>query len=95
MKGESPQMNERERMLREIQELEFTAIDLQLFLDTHPDDRRALADYISVSQALKTARERYERAYGPLVGFGFGLEELNQGYRWLDYWPWEDLGGNN
>ncbi len=84
-------MNDRERMLREIQELEFTAIDLQLFLDTHPDNKRALADYIAISAELREAKERYERAYGPLIGYGFGMEDLEHGYRWINYWPWEDL----
>ena len=88
-------MNDRERMLRTIQELEFTAIDLQLFLDTHPENRRALADFINISRQLQEAKGQYERAYGPLIGFGYGLEELECGYRWLDYWPWEDLGGRN
>ena len=37
-----PAMNRDELMLR-IQALEFTAVDLNLYLDTHPCDARALA----------------------------------------------------
>lgn len=32
---------QKEALLREIQELQFTTVELQLFLDTHPDDQRA------------------------------------------------------
>ena len=44
-------MNCDELMLR-IQALEFTAVDLNLYLDTHPCDARALADYNQVVAAL-------------------------------------------
>ena len=32
-------------LLKELQALEFTALDFGLYLDTHPGDQRALADY--------------------------------------------------
>lgn len=88
-------MSVRDRMLRNIQELQFTAVDLQLFLDTHPDDANAFREFVQTSKRLKDATEEYEGIYGPLIGYGQGRVELEQGYLWLNDFPWEDLGGND
>ena len=75
-------------LLRTVQELEFTAIDLNLYLDTHPEDQQALAHYNAVTQQLQAARAQYEQCYGPLVAAGYGCS----GYPWKwieDPWPWE------
>ncbi|MDI3281449.1 MAG: spore coat protein CotJB [Bacillota bacterium] len=75
-------------LLRRIQALEFTAIDLNLFLDTHPRERRALEDYNRVVRELAAAKREYEEAYGPLVNFGHAPSP--DGWRWIDEpWPWE------
>ena len=80
--------NKRFGLLREIQELEFTAIELNLFLDTHPEEQQALRDYIQVAQRLDRAVAQYERAYGPLFNFGFSPSEYP--WRWIEEpWPWE------
>ncbi|HAV21704.1 MAG: spore coat protein CotJB [Bacillota bacterium] len=82
-------MNKRQSALLRIMELEFAAIELNLFLDTHPEDRCALADFEKVSQELMKAKTEFEARYGPLMNFGFGR---NQGdtWRWIESpWPWE------
>ncbi|MDD2431375.1 MAG: spore coat protein CotJB [Firmicutes bacterium] len=84
----------REALLREIQEIQFTTVELQLFLDTHPENRSALADYVEYSNKLHDLILQYSKLYGPLIGFGITSEELDKGYRWINSWPWEDLGGN-
>lgn len=84
---------QKEALLREIQELQFTTVELQLFLDTHPDDQRALADYVEYSKKLQELIAQYSKMYGPLIGYGVTSEELDKGYRWIDSWPWEGLGG--
>ena len=82
-------MNNRQSALLRIMELEFAAIDLNLFLDTHPDDRCALTDFAAVSQELMRAKSEFEARYGPLMNFGFGLNEGNI-WRWIESpWPWE------
>jgi spore coat protein JB len=76
--------------LRHLMELEFVAIELNLFLDTHPCDRRALQDFRAVSQELMMAKSAYEAEYGPLLNFGLGGTSSSPSWEWInDPWPWE------
>ena len=50
MRKEVDVMNSKEMLLRKIQAIHIMAVDLQLFLDTHPDNTHALADYKSVTK---------------------------------------------
>ncbi|MFZ5632853.1 MAG: spore coat protein CotJB [Bacillota bacterium] len=75
-------------LLRQIMELEFTAIELNLFLDTHPDDQEALRDLRMVNERLQSLTAEYERLRGPL--FPFSAEGARDHWRWIDEpWPWE------
>ncbi|MDD4334083.1 MAG: spore coat protein CotJB [Desulfotomaculaceae bacterium] len=81
-------MNERLVMLREIQELEFAAIELNLFLDTHPQERAALRDFYAVRNKLVEAVRRYEEIYGPLTVTG--CTPKTQQWPWIKGpWPWD------
>ena len=57
---------DRDMILRELMELDFMVVDLQLFLDTHPNDREALETYNSVIERANEFRRRYEAMCGPL-----------------------------
>lgn len=76
-------------LLSKIQELEFIALELNLYLDTHPCDEEALRDY---QQAVETAAKyvrKYEAEYGPLYNFGVS-HETSGSWRWINGpWPWE------
>ena len=50
----------RKELLQKIQMLDFNAVELNLFLDTHPDDQQAMQDYQYILQQAKQYRERYE-----------------------------------
>jgi len=79
---------ERVALLQAIQALEFAALDLNLYLDTHPWDQRALADYNCLVGRAEEARGRYEMKYGPLVVFGFSPSGYP--WRWIEEpWPWQ------
>ncbi len=79
---------EQKRLLRIIQALEFTAIDLTLYLDTHPADERALAEYNEVSRRLQEAMMDYQRRYGALKSYGHSPPQTR--WTWIDEpWPWE------
>jgi len=76
------------QMLLQIQELEFTAIDLNLYLDTHPDDQQALSLYNSIVPQLRKSIEAYEQHYGPLLNFGMAASQ--HPWQWINSpWPWE------
>ncbi|HHY47167.1 MAG TPA: spore coat protein CotJB [Firmicutes bacterium] len=81
-------MDPKHQALLRIMELEFTAIDLNLFLDTHPGDQRALGDYNATVQELMAAKMAYESRYGPILNYG--LSPSPQAWRWIEEpWPWE------
>ncbi|MEW5762192.1 MAG: spore coat protein CotJB [Bacillota bacterium] len=85
---EDIRLQERVRLLRAIQELEFAAVEWNLFLDTHPDNREALEAYNATVARLNELKREYEAAYGPLVHFG--LSPSAYPWRWTDGpWPWE------
>ncbi len=74
-------------LLKELQALEFSAYDFVLYLDTHPGDQRALAEYSRLMNESKHLRSIYNSQYGPLM-----LEDsVNQPcWRWIEEpWPWE------
>ncbi|WP_425059325.1 hypothetical protein SCACP_40090 [Sporomusa carbonis] len=76
-------------LLRKIQEMEFVAIELNLYLDTHPCDDDALNDFNCAVEMLKKYKEKYECEYGPLLNFGFGGLS-RQPWQWAQGpWPWE------
>jgi spore coat protein JB len=76
-------------MLQKVQEMEFVAVELNLYLDTHPCDPDALNDFICAAELLKAHKQDYEKAYGPLMNFGFG-EYPTGHWAWAEGpWPWE------
>lgn len=57
----------RKDLLRKIQEADFFALDLQLYLNTHPECERALALYSETVREAKALRKEYESVYGPIT----------------------------
>ncbi|NPV89380.1 MAG: spore coat protein CotJB [Firmicutes bacterium] len=79
---------DQKRELIAIMALEFTAVEFNLYLDTHPDDRKALNDFYSTNQQLKKLKRDYESKYGPLTVSG--RTPNKQAWKWIcDPWPWE------
>ena len=79
----------REELLQKLSELDFIAVDLGLFLNTHPNDADAIATYNQVITAADAVRMKYEEAYGPLCSFrSYALHAEN--WQWKDNpWPWQ------
>ena len=57
----------RKELLLKVQEADFFALDLQLYMNTHPNCARALALYTEAIQKAKELRNEYEKMYGPLT----------------------------
>ena len=77
--------------LCELMALDFAVKELNLYLDTHPQDQEALALYSSYLKLAREGREKYLAKYGPLTSEDLVMTD---GYAWInDPWPWE-LGGN-
>lgn len=74
--------------LKNISELGFACVDLNLYLDNHPEDKNAVCLYNSLSQQYKEAIRSYEKKFGPLLNFGHS--NFSCPSDWIDEpWPWQ------
>ena len=82
--------NERERMLYDIQETAFTAHELNLYLDTHPNDINTIKLYNEYNRKEKMLNDEYERKYGPIdLSDAEGLSMTP--WAWIkEPWPWNE-----
>lgn len=78
----------REEMLMQLKEYKFSIIELGLYLDTHPDDQKAICLHKEYANKYRKLADQYQKIYGPLTI----MFPCNK-WRWLEEpWPWE--GGN-
>lgn len=70
--------------------VQFSILDLRLYLDTHPEDLGAVKLYSVLEEKYCTLKEEYENKYGPLYN-----NSGAPGVQWLkNPWPWDYEGGN-
>lgn len=75
-------------LLKKISEIGFVAIELQLYLDTHPCDSDALNDYNCAVDLLRKYQLQYEEAFGSIMQIGH--RGFNGKWDWIDSpWPWQ------
>ena len=75
----------REELAMAIKAYQFAVTDISLYLDTHPDDEKALCLHRDYTRKLKDLRDKYQKVYGPLT-----IEYPCNKWRWLEEpWPWE------
>ena len=75
----------REEMLQEIRCNEFAITEISLYLDTHPEDEKALMLHRKYCTDLKDLKDKYQKVYGPLSIY----YPCNK-WRWIEEpWPWE------
>ncbi len=81
------------RLLQDISALDFAALELTLYLDTHPDDRGALRQRNAYLKRKEPLVRRYEERFGPLTG----VSRAEYPWRWIDEpWPWQlHCGGDS
>ena len=61
------QTSKRRCLLQQINEVSFAVNDILLYLDTHPDDEKALAFFEDVSDRRNQLLAEYAKDYGPLT----------------------------
>lgn len=83
--------NDREKKMLKVYEYCFALNDLNLYLDTHPDDLEAYRLFQKYVEEEKRAKKEYTEMYGPIV-----LTNSNySNYEWSkNPWPWDSMGGN-
>ena len=75
----------REEMMMNLKAYKFSVIELALYLDTHPDDEKALYLHKEYSKKVKDLEEKYQKMFGPL-----SIYYPCKKWRWLEGpWPWE------
>ena len=73
--------------LTEMQAIDFVVDELELYLDTHPEDAEAFALYQTMLALQQEARERFVKRCGPIQQTD--MLGMNS-YAWLNApWPWD------
>lgn len=79
-------LNQQAELLTKVDAYSFAAHDINLYLDTHPDDRAMIELYNRYAGETLKAKAEYESQFGPLS------VNSNEGYPWTWNnmpWPWE------
>lgn len=75
----------RREIMQQIRAYEFSINELALYLDTHPEDQKALCLHRKYCKEAKELKDKYQRVYGPLT-----INYPCNKWRWLEEpWPWE------
>ncbi len=78
----------KEEMLQQIRCYEFAINELALYLDTHPQDDKALCLHRKYCREAKELKDKYQKVYGPLT-INFPCNK----WRWIEEpWPSFILG---
>jgi spore coat protein JB len=85
-------MSEHEHLRKKIHQYDFSILEAELYLDTHPDCQRAL----SVLNELRVQRKALVKAYEERFG-RYIVTKKDAGkdgkWEWIDSpWPWEAKG---
>ena len=86
--GNGENMSE-DNLMKLINELRFAVTDLNLFLDTHPNDEEALKTFTMLAAALKSYSHDYASRFGTLYATDSGDETP---FEWVsdgNKWPWQ------
>ena len=80
-------MNEQRKLMNRIQNTCFVIQETALYLDTHPQCRKALRYYNIAIREREDAIRQYEARFGPVSIHGNQDENC---WRWVtEPWPWE------
>lgn len=74
-----------EEMAQQIQCCEFAITEISLYLNTHPEDEKALCLHRNYCKEAKELKDKYQKMFGPLT-----INYPCRKWRWLEEpWPWE------
>ncbi len=75
-------------LLQRIGEVRFALVELQLYLDTHPEDLDATNDFNSYAVTLDRLCSEYTERFGPLENYGNSTHDAGS---WVyQKWPWQN-----
>ncbi|MGF7046593.1 spore coat protein JB [Paenibacillus sp. DS2015] len=74
--------------LEQLQVVDFALVELNLFLDTHPNDLRSIEQFNQLVQERKKLAKKFQEVYGPLQNFGRAFSKYP--WEWSQSpWPWQ------
>lgn len=77
----------KKRLLRAIMEADFVLKEVNLFLDTHPTNKMALAKFYKYQQKAAMLKAEYEKLFGPITP---SVTDCAEEWEWnKGPWPWE------
>lgn len=66
--------------------MQFAALELQLYLDTHSKDKKAFEKMEEYRDSARKLKKQYENEYGPLTKNSSSVNS----WKWIKGpWPWE------
>lgn len=82
-------MNEREMLLKQIATMDFSIIELGLYMDTHPYDTEMNDKLNNFKNKVDILKKEYNEKYGPITQ---NSDEKNR-WGWIaNPWPWDNMG---
>lgn len=80
------------KMSAELMALSFALTDLNLYLNTHADDRETIKLYNNIVAKKKVLFDTYQAMYGPLIASQYGGSD--EKWDWVEEpWPWQRQEG--
>ncbi len=80
----------RQELLCQIRAYGFSAYEIELFLDTHPNDEKALKTLSVFRQKYAELKAEYESLYGPMNETASATTANASRWKWIDTpWPWD------
>lgn len=81
-------MDNRAAMIQRIKAYDFAILEMNLYLDTHPDDCQALSLFQMYQQKRAQLIEEYESMFGPHIKTVDDVQ--GDTFTWInDPWPWD------
>lgn len=77
-------MNEKQSLINWITMMEFCAIDMQLYLDTHPTDQKAIEYFNECVRLLENAKRTLKEKYGVFF-------TVSEGAPYEEYFTWTNM----
>ena len=78
---------EQEYALKQLMAYDFMQVELNLYLDTHPCDKKALSEFKKINKKAVELRKEYEQLFGPITTSSVNCEDE---WLWINSpWPWE------
>ena len=84
--------NEKERAYLDLSRIAFAMHEVNLYLDTHPEDRMMIQLFNDYRKMYVDMEEKYERQYGPITTCSDAMQ--GNPFSWVEKsFPWE-VNGN-